>query len=81
VKKSTITLYGTSWCADCIRAKNLLDSKEIAYTYIDISDDEEATMYVLDVNDGMQRIPVLKFPDGSLLIEPTNDELSKKLGV
>jgi glutaredoxin 3 len=35
---STVTIYTTAWCPYCIRAKQLLDSKQVAYTEINVSE-------------------------------------------
>ena len=35
---ATITIYTTPYCPYCVRAKQLLDSKEVAYEEIDVSD-------------------------------------------
>ena len=32
-------------------------------------------------NEGARNIPVIVFPDGSHLTEPTNDDLAAKLGI
>src|SRR5947208_15020812 len=76
-----ITLYGTNWCADCKRAKQFFGEQRVHYDFVDIEDDAEAMSYVEDVNDGKQVIPVIRFEDGSLLVEPSNAELAEKLGL
>jgi len=35
---ATVTIYTTPYCPYCVRAKQLLDSKEVAYEEIDVSD-------------------------------------------
>jgi cytoplasmic tRNA 2-thiolation protein 1 len=35
-ENTEIKMYGTSWCADCFRAKNVFDKYNIKYEYIDI---------------------------------------------
>ncbi|TEW44743.1 glutaredoxin 3 [Psychromonas algicola] len=35
---ATITIYTTPYCPYCNRAKQLLDSKEVSYEEIDVSD-------------------------------------------
>src|SRR3954454_18078430 len=76
-----ITLYGTNWCADCKRAKQFFGEQRVHYDFVDIEDDAEAMSYVEEVNDGKQVIPVIRFEDGSLLVEPSNAELAEKLGL
>jgi glutaredoxin 3 len=38
---ATVTIYSRSWCSFCQHAKSLLDSKNIAYTSIDIEEQPE----------------------------------------
>src|SRR3954463_3109254 len=76
-----ITLYGTNWCGDCKRAKQFFGEQRVHYDFVDIEDDADAMAYVEEVNDGKQVIPVIKFDDGSLLVEPSNAELAEKLGL
>jgi len=37
---ATVTIYTTAWCPYCIRAKQLLDSKQVAYTEVNVSEAE-----------------------------------------
>jgi mycoredoxin len=74
-----IKVYGTTWCPDCVRAKQVLGRLKIPYTWIDISDDPEAIEYVVKVNHGNRSVPTIVFPDGSVLVEPSNAALEKKL--
>ena len=78
---STIQIYGADWCGDCRRAKKFLISHEIPFKWIDIENDKEGEHYVLEVNQGMRSIPTIRFEDGSLLVEPSNMEISRKLGL
>jgi glutaredoxin-like protein len=74
-------MYGTKWCHDCRRSKQFLDSKNVAYQWIDLEDNAEATEFVLKVNNGMQSVPTIVFPDGSVMVEPSNQALAEKLAV
>jgi glutaredoxin-like protein len=74
-----IKVYGTKWCPDCARAKQVFSQHNIKYTWIDIEEDAEACAYVEKVNGGNQSVPTIVFPDGSILVEPSNDALVKKL--
>ena len=83
-EKSTekqIIVYSTVWCPDCKRAKKFFGEQRIPYVNIDIEQDPEAMAYVEKVNHGMRMIPTILFPDGSLLVEPSNAELARKLGL
>jgi mycoredoxin len=76
---NNIKVYGTRWCPDCIRAKQLLGREKVAYDWIDIEQDEAAAAYVEKVNGGFKSVPTILFPDGSTLVEPDNAALKKKL--
>ncbi|MBK9714274.1 MAG: NrdH-redoxin [Kouleothrix sp.] len=79
MEKTSITVYGTSWCGDCRRALRLLDQHEVTYDYINIETDDAARSYVEQVNRGYQSVPTILFPDGSILVEPSNAALAQKL--
>lgn len=74
-----ITVYGTTWCGDCLRAKRLLDAQGVRYTWIDVDKHPEAEEAVLRLNRGMRSVPTILFPDGSVLVEPSNRELLARL--
>ena len=79
IKVDKILMYGTLTCGDCVLAKQVFAEKNIEYDYIDISNDEEATKKAVELNNGMRRIPVIVFPDQTILVEPNRAELLSKL--
>ncbi len=79
--ETKIIVYGTDWCGDCFRTRQLLKKYSITYTFINIDRDKEAEKYVLTTNNGMRRVPTIIFEDGTILVEPSDKELAKKLGV
>ena len=74
-----IKVYGTKWCPDCFRAKQVLGRHNIPFTWIDIEKDAQALEYVRELNHGNHSVPTIVFPDGSVLVEPSNKELEEKL--
>lgn len=74
-------LYGAVWCADCKRSRDFLDGKHIDYTYVDIDSDPGAADEVAAINGGLRSIPTIVFSDGSVLVEPSNQQLAEKLGI
>jgi mycoredoxin len=76
-----IQMYGTQWCPDCLRAKRFFQQHEIAFDWIDIEKDEEAGALVEKINGGFKSVPTIVFPDGSILVEPDNATLQKKVAV
>ncbi len=76
-----ITVYGAYWCPDCSRSKQFLGEHQIPYNWVDIEADPEGEGYVVSKNGGKRIIPTIEFPDGSILVEPSNAELAQKLGL
>jgi mycoredoxin len=76
---SDITVYGAEWCGDCRRSKRFLDSNNVKYNYIDVEADAAASDKVIEINGGMRSIPVIIFPDGTHLTEPSDIVLKEKL--
>jgi glutaredoxin-like protein len=76
-----ILVYGTTWCSDCRRAKQFLGEHRVPYAWIDIEQDEAAMREVERLNAGKRSVPTILFPDGSTLVEPSNDQLAEKLGL
>ncbi len=74
-----IEVYGTSWCPDCFRARQILNQHNITYKWHDIEKDKKACAFVEKVNDGFQSVPTIVFLDGSILVEPSNAALERKL--
>lgn len=75
----TIVMYGAPWCGDCRRSKNYLDSHRIPYVYVNLEEHPKAADEVTRLTNGYQKIPTILFPDGTVLVEPTDEELQIKL--
>jgi len=56
----SLTIYTTSWCPDCVRAKHFLKRRGVRYREINIEDDESAEELVLRVNHGKRKVPTLE---------------------
>ena len=80
-KPDIIAVYSTVWCPDCKRAKKFFGEQRMPYVNIDIEQDAEAMAFVEQINDGKRIIPTIVFPDGSMLVEPSNAQLAEKLGL
>ncbi len=76
-----IVLYGAHWCPDCKRSKKFLGEQMVPYQWVDIEQDKEARSYVEEINNGKRIIPTIVFPDGDILVEPSNADLATKLGL
>jgi mycoredoxin len=76
---TAIRMYTTSWCPDCWRAKQVMQSMKVTYEEINITEDEDAVDLVMRLNNGHRSVPTIVFPDGSVLTEPTTSKLVQKL--
>src|SRR5512140_1742639 len=76
-----VMVYGVYWCTDCRRSKKFLGDQFVPYKWVDIEQDKGGEAFVLQKNNGKRIIPTIVFEDGSFLVEPSNAELAKKLGL
>jgi mycoredoxin len=81
MKPSQTVMYGTETCPDCRRARMFLDSNRIEYKYIGVEEDPAAAEFVRQVNRGVRSVPTIIFPDGSVMVEPSWEELEIRFKV
>ena len=74
-----IKMYGTTTCKDFVIAKEVFKELKTDYEFINMDNDQEATDKAIELNNGVRRIPVILFPDDSILVEPTAEELRDKM--
>jgi glutaredoxin len=76
-----IVFYGVNWCWQSRRARRFLDKHNVPYKFVNIDKDAEGEIFVLTTNNGMRSVPTIVFKDGSILVEPTNLQISEKLDI
>jgi glutaredoxin len=76
---AALRVLGTSWCSDCTRTRAFLDGHRIEYEWTDIELDDDAAREVESWHDGARVVPTLLFEDGSMMSEPSDEELATKL--
>ena len=74
-----LTMYTTTWCGFCRRLKVQLARDGIEMTEIDIERDPAAAEFVEKVNGGNQTVPVVVFPDGTAVTNPTAKAVKARL--
>ena len=74
-----IRVAGTLWSASSHGVKDFLARNRVPYQWLDVEKDAQAQQMVEGV-DG-SRLPVVFFPDGSVLVDPDNRELASKVGL
>ena len=79
MQTDTIIMYGTTWCGDCHRSKRVLEERGAAYRWVNIETEPGAAEAMMELNGGRQSVPTILFPDGSVLVEPSNTALTAHL--
>lgn len=72
---SKVRMYSTTWCGHCRRLKAQLDRAGVDFDEVDIERDAAAASFVAGVNGGNQTVPTVLLPDGSVLNNPTIDQI------
>lgn len=52
-----VEIYSTDYCPYCVRAKQLLDAKDIDYTEIDVSGNDKARIALVEKSGGRKTVP------------------------
>ncbi len=76
-----IRVAGTLWSATSHTAKDFLARNRIPYKWLDIEVDPEALALVEASTSEPRQLPVIFFPDGDILVNPTTAELAEKCGL
>lgn len=76
-----IRVAGTLWSCSCHNVKDFLSRSQIPYQWLDIEQNNEAKELVESVNSKELQLPIVFFPDGSVLINPDLTELAEKAGL
>ena len=76
-----IRVAGALWSNSSHKIKDFLTRNQIPYEWLDIEKDREAQLLVESVEKGDEHLPLVYFPDGSLLVEPDTVQLAEKVGL
>jgi mycoredoxin len=77
----TIIIYGTSWCGDTRRTRSYFARNNIEYQWVDIDYDGSGRAIVEKINHGNRSVPTIVFPDGDILVEPSEEQLNRKFSI
>lgn len=75
-----IRVVGTKWSKPCHQIKDFLSRNRVTFLWQDLDSNADLRIQ-LEKIDPMFRVPVLYFPDGSYLMNPTTQILAEKLGL
>ncbi|BFU96923.1 MAG: Thioredoxin reductase carring response regulator receiver domain [Nitrospira sp.] len=75
-----IRMLGHRWSPHTHQIKEFLAKNQVPYQWLDIEKDTEARPLLQSAHAGEDRLPVVVFPDGSSLIQPTTFQIAEKVG-
>ena len=73
-----VKVYGADWCGPTTNVRAFLDSLGVAYDYIDVEQDAQASQWVKDHNEGKERKPTVDV-GGQILSVPSEHDLTGAL--
>jgi thioredoxin reductase (NADPH) len=76
-----IRVAGTSLSASSYQLKDFLSRNQVPYLWIDLDVDAATRELVASSPEGMARLPVVFFPDGTTIVQPTAREVAEKIGM
>jgi thioredoxin reductase (NADPH) len=76
-----IRVAGTLWSAGCHNVKDFLARSQIPYQWLDIERDSAARALVEATTEGRPQLPMVFFPDGTVLVNPDRRSLAEKVGL
>ena len=77
-----IRVIGNRWSPFSHQVKDFLARNQIPYKWLDIElETDAAKLLEYAQADGRQQLPLVLFPDGSRLIQPSNLEIAAKIGL
>ena len=76
-----IRVAGVLWSPSCHTTKDFLSRNRVPYQWLDIEKDAEARVLVDSASSGTTKLPVVFFPDGKVLHDPSPVELAEAIGL
>jgi thioredoxin reductase (NADPH) len=76
-----VRVVGHRWSPTTHQVKEFLARNQIAYHWLDVETDEEARRLAESAGEEASKLPLVFFPDGSHLAQPTNTQVAEKVGL
>jgi thioredoxin reductase (NADPH) len=76
-----LRVAGTLWSPKSHEVKDFLARNQIAYEWLDVERDSKTRAMIEEQSQGLLKLPVVFFPDGSRLVEPALQALAEKVGL
>jgi thioredoxin reductase (NADPH) len=76
-----IRVAGSLWSPASHGVKDFLSRSQTPYQWMDVEKDAEARAQAEAASPGLRHLPVVFFPDGTTLVEPSSRSLAEKIGL
>jgi len=77
-----ITMYSTTWCPDCRRAKSFLRARGINFREVNIEEDPSGEAIVIKANNGKRKVPTLEVGGRYFACSPFDaEQLAEELDI
>jgi thioredoxin reductase (NADPH) len=76
-----IRIAGAKFSPQSHAVREFLSHNQVPYQWIDIDEDSSMRELIANFPDGLARLPVVLFPDGTYLSSPSNLKLAEKIGL
>ncbi|MEJ7653925.1 MAG: response regulator [Chloroflexia bacterium] len=76
-----IRVVGNRWSAKSHDVKDFLAGNQVRFLWMDLESNQEARRLVQYVEGDVAKLPVVIFPEGDTLIQPTNLQIAEKIGL
>jgi thioredoxin reductase (NADPH) len=76
-----IRVAGALWSPQSHAVKDFLARHQIAYQWLDVESSAEGRALVDEYSHGASQLPVVLFPDGQALVEPSLRQMAEKAGM
>ncbi|HWV36516.1 MAG TPA: response regulator, partial [Thermomicrobiales bacterium] len=76
-----IRVLGHRWSPESHAARDFLARNQVPFQWLDLASNPEALQLQTLINAGEMQFPVLVFPDGTILEQPTTQQIAEKIGL
>ncbi len=76
-----LRVAGTGLSPSSYALKDFLAGNGVPYQWVDLDVDPTTRALIESMPDGLKKLPVVLFPDGATMVQPTPLELAEKLGM
>src|SRR4030095_14955895 len=77
----TCVVVGYRFSPQSHQTRDFLVRNCVPFRWLDIERDEEGRRLLFEAQVSSASLPLVRFPDGTQLVQPTNAELAEKLGL